>query len=297
MSQGSKKLSDLFFDEHSMSGFNVNSLLDDGNTVDAGLAMKPKIVSSLEQTKGDILEDLLVNASEGQGNIGLQGSMGIASSPRTTGKVLDTKSVSLNNSCYLSLIETDTQSHYPSIEEVIAFGGIQKPTGGVRSSTRLGSHPNADMPIMEKAMKQAMIQDDALNSGQLSIPKYSIVNIPDSEIVKRVDRLGVSLGKSHVETGKSIKGIKMVEEEIILTILKKNEIDIDNRDEGLETLVLSKVSNLSEDLCEDDDILLDFDDHLEHLKPVVKVKKNRHRKVYDTSNIRKSTRKRIKKQY
>jgi hypothetical protein len=60
---------------------------------------------------------------------------------------------------------------------------------------------------------------------------------------------------------------------------------------------LSKVSTLCEDLVEDDDIPLDFDDQLEHLKPVVKVKKVRHRKVYDTNNIRKSTRKRVKKQF
>jgi hypothetical protein len=90
----------------------------------------------------------------------------------------------------LSLIETNDQAQYPSLEEVIAFGGIQKPTAGVRSSTRLGSQPNADMPIMEKAMKQALIKDGALNSGQFSVPKYSIINISDSEIAKRADRLG-----------------------------------------------------------------------------------------------------------
>jgi hypothetical protein len=67
--------------------------------------------------------------------------------------------------------------------------------------------------------------------------------------------------------------------------------------EGLETLVLSKVSNLSEDLVDEDDTTLGLDDHLEHLKPVVKVKKSRQRKIYDTNNIRKSTRKRIKKQW
>jgi hypothetical protein len=143
MSQGSKKLSDMFFDEHSMSGFNVNSLLDDGNTVDAGLAMKPKIVSSLEQTKGDILEDLLVNASEGQGNIGLQGSMGIASSPKTNGKDSVLASALPYNkilTCSLSLIESpsDVPASRPSTEEVIAFGRIPKPTLGVRSSTWLG---------------------------------------------------------------------------------------------------------------------------------------------------------------
>jgi hypothetical protein len=188
-------------------------------------------------------------------------------------------------------------THYPSTEEVIAFGGIPKPSAGLRSSTRLGGQSNADMPLMEKAMKNAELQDDYLATSKFTTPKYSIANIPDVDIVKRADRLGVSLGDSQAEINQSIRGIKMVEEERILTILKKNENDIENREEGLETLVLSKVSTLCEDLCEDNDIPLDFDDQLEHLKPVVKVKKNRQGKVYDTSNIRKSTRKRIRKQF
>jgi hypothetical protein len=141
------------------------------------------------------------------------------------------------------------------------------------------------------------MRDERFSTGQSSTPMLSIVNIPDSEIVKRADRLGISLGKSAREVHKSINGIKMLEEERILTILKKKEIENENKEEGLETLVLSKVSNLCEDLIEDEDIPLDFDDHLEHLKPIVKVKKVRQRKVYDTSNIRKSTRKRIKKQF
>lgn len=70
-----------------------------------------------------------------------------------------------------------------------------------------------------------------------------------------------------------------------------------NKEEGLSTLVMSKVSTLCEDLIEDDDIPLDLDDHLEHLKPVVKEKKTMPRKNYDTNNIRKSTRRRIKKQF
>jgi hypothetical protein len=68
----------------------------------------------------------------------------------------------------------------------------------------------------------------------------------------------------------------------------------ENREEGLESLVLLKVSTLCEDLMDDEDIPMDFDDQLENLRPVIKVKKIRQRKVYDTSNIRKSTRKRIK---
>jgi hypothetical protein len=79
--------------------------------------------------------------------------------------------------------------------------------------------------------------------------------------------------------------------------LKKKETENENKEEGLETLVLSKVSTLCEDLIDDDETSLDFEDHLDHIKPVVKVKKTRQRKVYDTNNIRKSTRKRIKKQF
>jgi hypothetical protein len=201
------------------------------------------------------------------------------------------------SSVSLSEIESERVSHLPSTEEVIAFGGIPKPSNGLRSSSRLGSQPNADMPQLERAMKNAQLRDESFNTGQFAIPIYSIVNIPDSEISKRADCLGISLGKSQDEICKSIKGIKMVEEERILTILKKNETEIENREEGLETLVLTKVSNLCEDLVEDDDIPLGLDDQLDHLKPVIKVKKNRQRKVYDTSNIRKSSRKRIKKQF
>jgi hypothetical protein len=146
-------------------------------------------------------------------------------------------------------------------------------------------------------MKKAQLRDESFGTGQFAIPTFSIVNIADSDIRERADRIGVSLGESEGEIRKSIKGIKMVEEERILTIFLKKENELENKEEGLETLVLSKVSTLCEDLVEDDDIPLDFDDQLEHLKPVVKVKKVRQRKVYDTNNIRKSTRKRVKKQF
>jgi hypothetical protein len=48
-----------------------------------------------------------------------------------------------------------------------------------------------------------------------------------------------------------------------------------NREEGISTLVMSNVSTPCEDLVEDDDIPLDLDDHVEHLKPVVKEKTSR----------------------
>jgi hypothetical protein len=71
----------------------------------------------------------------------------------------------------------------------------------------------------------------------------------------------------------------------------------DNDVEGLSSLVMSKVSNLCEDLVEEDAFSLGFDDHVELIEPIVKARKTRQRKVYDINNIRKSTRKRIKKQF
>jgi hypothetical protein len=147
---------------------------------------------------------------------------------------------------------------------------------------------------MERAMKKARLRDDPPNTGNPLIPKYSTVNIPDYDIMHRADWLGVSLGNSATEVVKYIKGIKMVEEERILTILQKNVHENLNKDDDLSTLVMSKVSTLCEDLVEDDGIPLELDDHLEHLKPVIKEKKTRQRKMYDTKNIRKSTRKIIK---
>jgi hypothetical protein len=229
--------------------------------------------------------------------VGLQNTMRDASSMKANGELSHFEYSPKSHTCDLSLVENDSFSHCPFIEEVIAFGGIPKPTSVVRSSARLGGQPNADMPQMEKAIKMASLRDESSLSGKFAIPSHSIIHIPDSEIARRADRLGISLGKSAGEIGKSVKGLKMIEEERILTILEKKNNDNEIMNEGLETLVLSKVSNLSEDLVDEDDTTLGLDDHLEHLKPVVKVKKSRQRKIYDTINIRKSTRKRIKKQW
>jgi hypothetical protein len=122
--------------ELSMSGSSF--FVDDGNISDAGLAGKPTLVRSLEQTKGDTSEVLMVKANDGQGNAGLKISSGVASSSKTNGNKF--MSHDKNTSCSLSLIESpfDEVAFRPPTEEVIAFGGIPKPTQGVRSSSRLG---------------------------------------------------------------------------------------------------------------------------------------------------------------
>jgi hypothetical protein len=61
---------------------------------------------------------------------------------------------------------------------------------------------------------------------------------------------------------------------LVLTILQKNVDENLNKEEGPSTLVMSKVSTLCEDLIDEDGIPLELDDQLEHLKTVVKGKKN-----------------------
>jgi hypothetical protein len=68
---------------------------------------------------------------------------------------------------------------------------------------------------MEKAMKREHMRDDSITKGNLSIPKYSIVNIPKSDIIHRAECLGVSLGKTEIEVVNYIKGIKRLDEERI----------------------------------------------------------------------------------
>ncbi|XP_051220535.1 uncharacterized protein [Lolium perenne] len=55
-------------------------------------------------------------------------------------------------------------------EEVIAFGGIPKPSAGLRSSNRLGGQPDADMPLMEKAMKNAQLSEDSYSGYSHGLP-------------------------------------------------------------------------------------------------------------------------------
>jgi hypothetical protein len=217
--------------------------------------------------------------------------MGIASSPMAESKSTLfswTSPVTAKSTVALSLIECSSEklSVCPTLEEVIAFGGIPKTSLGVRTSKRLGCQSDVDMPQMEKAMMNAQLRDVSSGAGKPLPPKFSIVNMPESEIIHKANRLGISLGQSEGEVVKSIRGNKLLEEERILTFLQKNVEENVNKEEG---------PSLCEDLIEDDGIPLDLDDQLEHIEPVVHKKKSRVRKTYDTNNIPKSTRRRIKK--
>ncbi|KAM0930682.1 hypothetical protein ACQ4PT_000783 [Festuca glaucescens] len=94
-----------------------------------GNVLEPNVPSSLEYTEGKDGDESMRHIEEGLSSMGVRNMVGIASSPMT-------------NVC-------------PTIEEVIAFGGIPKVSTGVRSSSRLGNQADVDLPQMEKAMKKA----------------------------------------------------------------------------------------------------------------------------------------------
>ncbi|KAM0858917.1 hypothetical protein ACQ4PT_047519 [Festuca glaucescens] len=74
--------------EHCMSDPTSNLIPDGDDSYGAGSVLEPNLVSSLEQTKEGITNEVLMTTREGLANIGLRNSMGIASSPRTNGRIV-----------------------------------------------------------------------------------------------------------------------------------------------------------------------------------------------------------------
>jgi hypothetical protein len=183
----------------------------------------------------------------------------------------------------------------PTLEEVIAFGGISGASQTeVRSCARIRAQPDADNTIMEKATKLQQHHDGGF-SGIKSPSKLSFVSIPNAEIIDRSSRLGVSLGKNLDEAVENILLMKGIEEERSLVMLQKNNTTNYEADAGPSNLLVSEVSALCEDLVEDELEDIDLDELVTQPLPPIKEKKSRQRKIYDTTNIRRSNRKKIKK--
>jgi hypothetical protein len=254
-------------------------------------------MGALELAKENVGEKFIVHGGDEKLH-DKQERVRIASPQNVKGNSSISSETCIDSSMSIKLIDCSHDTvPVPTVEQVIAFGGIPKPSDGVRSSTRLGNQIDGDMTQIDRAMKRAQMRDDPFSSGKQLIPKLSIVDIPESDFIHRAGSLGISLGKNDMEVSESIRGIKCLEEKRILIMLQKNVDENMNKDEGPSTLLMSKVSTLCEDLVEDESIPLDFDDPVELLKPAIKGKKTRQRKTYDTNNIRKSTRRRIKKQF
>jgi hypothetical protein len=157
-----------------------------------------------------------------------------------------------------SVANTGDTPSLPTREELIAFGGISEPAfNGIRSSDRLRAQPNADASQLERAMQLAQQRD---NQGKASVSKLSITSLSNDEILSRVNKLGVSFGKSSTEVANSINLLKAVEKEREFNILEHNKIP---SDDDPHNLFVSKVSGLCEDLTEEEEIGLE--DHTDHI--------------------------------
>jgi hypothetical protein len=104
---------------------------------------------------------------------------------------------------------------------------------------------------MERAMELAARRTPSSSQGTNCIKKLNFVDLPDCEIEHRASVLGISLGKSSDQILNSIKSLKNLEVQRNLIFINKSI----NLGEDSSSLVLSKASNLSEDLvdAENDD--------------------------------------------
>jgi hypothetical protein len=143
-------------------GYNVAHNTDDREN-DAGVGLVPDSGVSLGQSKRGSMAEVLPVAMGDVSRMGMKGSVGVASSPVSSGKPLHnlcTSPVEMKSKVCLSLIEnsSDNMAVSPTLAEVIAFGGIPQPSD-VRTSARLGGQPGGDMFQMEKAMRNAQLRD------------------------------------------------------------------------------------------------------------------------------------------
>jgi hypothetical protein len=182
----------------------------------------------------------------------------------------------------------------PSREEIISFGGINESAAvGLRSSGRLRAQPNADASQLERAMLIAQRRDDLQEQGT-SLPRnLSLLAFSDEDIVEKASSLGVSMGSSKKSGISAAKLIKENELQRALTILNKSDTVVDKEFVDSSNLLVSKASNLCEDLVDEENSMID--DQVEHLIHDTKKNQSRRKKSYDRSKVRRSTRIKLKR--
>jgi hypothetical protein len=181
-----------------------------------------------------------------------------------------------------------------SYEEIVAFGGIEKAVAsGVRSIERIRAQPNSDATQMERAMLMAQRRDDVAYHGMSTPTKDTVFSMSDAQILEKARALGVSLGGSSEEQFKSLKLLKDNELQRTLTMLDNKKSIIETGEFAPHCLVVSRASNLSEDLDDEESFI--NEDVPVALVPKNKAKVKRKNKSYDKTNVRRSSRIIIKK--
>ena len=102
----------------------------------------------------------------------------------------------------------------------MAFGGMHEVE--VRSSQRLRQQVNADLPQLERAQDLTSRKLYGSPSGTSAHAKFSLRSLSHSEIMRRSDRLGISLGKNNEQVHSSISAIMDLELEREIIFLKNS---------------------------------------------------------------------------
>jgi hypothetical protein len=180
-----------------------------------------------------------------------------------------------------------------SNDQIVDFGGIKEEmVRGVRSSGRLRAQPNYDATQLERATMLAQKRDATPVIGKSMTQPITLSSFSDDQILEHATSLGVSLGKSNLESIATAKFILDIEKERTLFMLEKKDQIPKEKDLVSASLVISRASNLCEDL--EDEEVLDGDEIGRVTPPNVKDKKNRRKKSYNKKNVLRSNRISIK---
>jgi hypothetical protein len=113
-------------------------------------------------------------------------------------------------------------AHTFSHKQILDFGGIEKETSqNVRSSGRLRAQPNYDATQLERAKMLLHKRDELPVIGMSKSQPTSLFSFSDEQFFEHATSLGVSLGSSHAENIVSVKQIKDIELDRMVTMLEK----------------------------------------------------------------------------
>jgi hypothetical protein len=165
----------------------------------------------------------------------------------------------------------------------------------VRSSARIGAQGTADDTQMERAMYAAQRRSNPGATGMSTTKSVSLLSFSPEQIIRNASSLGVSLGNSGNETITSAKVILDNELNWSLTMLHMSDENTSLNENMQQCLIVNKASNLCEDLVDDDDTI---DENIPDIPiPNNVQKRQRKKKSYDNTNLRRSNRVRVKKVY
>jgi hypothetical protein len=151
----------------------------------------------------------------------------------------------------------------------VAFGGVL--VVGIRSSERIRKQPNADATQLERAQEIAKHRDQASDSSNSYISRFSIASFSNEVIEAKAVKLGVSLGSSLSLVLHAVNDSKDVDLQRTLVMLKRNEEKVKNIADDISTAVLQDAIDLCADLDEEEQ--QGSFDHEDQVIPVKKQKR------------------------